>query len=154
MTTLLVIICIVAIFQPSWDRFTIAMTYAVLCVGHSLVGVELIGFWYYFSAAVFDLAIISLIYAYGSRVRLTDDLINISALSIVLNFYGWLTWYLYQPPLSYNLTMVALYFIAILSLLRKDCADGHQPYRWHNSIRLFIHKGVSVCYTTKKASRT
>lgn len=128
----------------------IAGTYAVLCGGHALACSEFVGFWYYFSAAVFDVAIISIIYAYGARARLTDDLINISVSSVALNLYGWLTWYLYQPPLSYNLTMTALYFIAILSLLRKECANGREPYKWHNSIRLFIDKGVDVCYSKQK----
>ncbi len=151
-TTLLIVICIFAIFQPNWDRFTVAMTYAAMCAGHAMSCYYFEGFWYYFSAGVFDLAIVSLIYAYGARIRLTDDLINISVASIALNFYGWLTWYLYQPPISYNLAMMALYFIAILSLLRKDCADGKQTRRWNSSVRLFIDKSVAYCCPKQKAA--
>lgn len=151
---LLVIICALAFFQLDFQRRTIAMIYAVLCAVHVMLCVELVGFWYYASAAVFDLAIVSLIYSYGARVRLTDDLINISVASVALNFYGWLTWFNYQPPLSYNLAMTALYFIAILSILRKDCANGNQPYKWGNSIRLCIGKGVDLCYPKQKEAGT
>ncbi len=151
---LLVVICILALLQPSWDRFTVAMLYASLCACHLVACTEFVGFWYYFSAGVFDLAVISVIYAYGAKIRLTDDFINISVASIALNFYGWLTWLNYQPPISYNLAMVALYFIAILSLLRKDCADERSSYKWSNRIRLFIDKGVAYCLPTQKEARS
>ncbi len=150
---LLVVICILAICQPTWDRFTVAMLYASMCACHWVACTEFVGFWYYFSAGVFDLAIISVIYAYGARIRLTDDFINICVASIALNFYGWLTWFNYQPPTSYNVAMVALYFIAILSLLRKDCANGKQVNKWHSSVRLFIYKSVAYCLPTQKESQ-
>jgi hypothetical protein len=152
----MVIIAITVIFQPSSDRSIIALIYALSCITHMVVDIhsELDGFWYFFFAGVFDLAAISLIYTFNARTRLTDDLINISTLSIVLNAYGFVTWYNHQPILSYQLTMMALYFIAILSLLRKECANGNQPHRWHNGVRVLIDKGFAVCHSKQKEART
>lgn len=136
-----VILCVLAVFQPTHDRRVIAIVYALVCASHGIVCDNFEGFWYFFTAGVFDLAIVSIVYAYGARTRLTDDLISISVASIALNAYGWLTWYNFQPIMSYQTAMAALYFIAILSLLRKERANDFGINKWTSGFRCLIDKG-------------
>lgn len=151
---LTVILCILAAFQPTHDRRVISLVYALVCASHGIVCDNFEGFWYFFTAGVFDLAIVSIIYAYGARTRLTDDLINICVASIALNAYGWLTWFNFQPILSYQTAMAALYFIAILSLLRKERANEFGISKWNSSVRFFIDKSCFHIKGTQKEARS
>lgn len=145
-----VILCILAVFQPTHDRRVIALVYALVCASHGIVCANFDGFWYFFTAGVFDLAIISIIYAYGAIARLTDDLINICVASIALNAYGWVTWHNYQPIFSYQTAMAALYFIAIFSLLRKGRANEYGVNKWHSGVRSFIDKSSAYIIGKQK----
>lgn len=148
------ILCVLALFQPTHDRRVIAFVYALACTAHGIFCVNFEGFWYFFSAGVFDLSIISIVYAYGARTRLTDDLINICVASIALNAYGWVAWYTFQSIFSYQIAMAALYFIAIFSLLRKERANEFGINKWASGVRFFVDKSLAYITGTQKEARS
>ena len=142
---MVVIICVLVFFQSNHDRGVAAAIFAVVCGSHSVLFYDLPGEYYYMSAAVADLAIISGIGAFAKPTRLADNLMDICLISIALNAVGFLTWWQGLPPEPYNLSYVALYLIAILALLREDCANGYQSSKRSSSIRLSIRSCVEYC---------
>lgn len=116
-------ILIAALFQPSRDRFNVAMLFAVFTEGHGLFMSNLDGMEYYVSAALFDLLVIAGLFLYPMKTRLIEELQRISIVSIMLNFFGWIAWMLYFPPTAYNVSFMMLYTWTIITLLRKE--RGH-----------------------------
>ena len=148
---LIAAIFIVALFQPDSERRFPALIFAFFIWLHcvSLSGLE--GFWYFFTAGLCDVAIISLIACWAKVSSLSDSLITISILSVVVNFYGWLLWMSYLPVYSYNYSITALYLIAIISLLRGDCANDYaRNYQRHRWLRLLGDKCRVFCLSLPK----
>ncbi len=141
---LLIAICVLVVLQPTEERMIVATIYAGLCVIHNIASVEFVGFTYYMTAGMFDLVILALLCSYGAAGRLTRNLISVCMVSIVLNFYGWLIWFLYQPPMTYNIASMALYLIAILILSEKECSHEYGLNQRHSSLLSFNYKGTAI----------
>jgi hypothetical protein len=148
-------ILIIALFQTNSDRRFPALVFALFVWLHcvSMSGLE--GFWYFFTAGLCDIVIIAIIACWARVSALADSLITISIISIVFNCYGWLLWVSYLPVSSYNYSITALYLIAILSLLRGDCAnDKPRNLQRYYGLRVFSHKCRDFCLSLPKKART
>lgn len=105
---------------------------------HSAFLAHLDGFLYYSSAALF--AYVTLLFSGRSIV-----VQMICLISIVLNMFGYIVWYLYIPPTIYNYNCFILYIIAsIIITIDKDSHAGFHRgsfnlYTSHNSWRIFHH---------------
>lgn len=113
------------------------------------------GFLYCFTAAMCDVLVIYLVTSYAKITKVSDVIIAISVVSIILNFDGWLL-YAYELPLeAYNYSIAALYLIAILSLLRGDCANDYSGnLKRHSGFRLFADKCRAFCRALSKETQT
>lgn len=153
--SLVVAILVIALFQKTAERRFPALVFAFFTWLHcvALSGGE--GLLYFFTAGLCDVAIISIIASWAKITRLSDALITISLVSIISNFYGWISWVNYLPVKSYNIFIMALYLIAILSLLWKDCAHDYtrinQRHRW---LRLLADKCGAFCFSLLQKART
>ena len=145
MTAIIVIMCVLAVCQTPLDRRLAAMFFSVSCGLHFLLFGTLEGFPYYFSAAVFDLVVILSIISYCRATKLSDGLIDLCLISIGLNCYGFVSWSLYISPVTYNVSFMALYLIAIFLILRKGVPTHESSTNQrHTRLRLLIDK-CRVC---------
>ena len=155
---LVIIIIILAFFQSSHDRGVVAVIYAGVCGVHSLLFyefdngyclIELPPKYYYLSAAVCDLAIITTIALVTSFLikptRLADNLMDICLISIALNAFGLVLMWKGLSLEPYSLSYGALYLIAIIALLREDCANGYKSSKRNSRIRLAVRGCVQYC---------
>ena len=145
-------------FQSNHDRGVVAGIYAAIVGVHSLLFFEFIkGYsiialpykYYYVSAAVCDIVIITAIALVSTYLvkptRLADNLMDICLISIPLNAVGPVVALKEMPPEPYNISYGALYLIAILALLREDCANGYKPSKRNSRIRLSVRGCVEYC---------
>ena len=155
---MVVFICVLVFFQSSTGRFVAAAIYAFVCGFHSLLFYEFPNGYcildippkfYYSSAALCDLVIIIAIAWATTTVvkptRLADNLMDICLISIVLNSIGLILMWQRLPLETYCLSYGALYLIAILALLREDCANGYQPSKRNSRIRVSVRGCVEYC---------
>ena len=149
---LLLVILFLAFLQPTKHRMLAATTYGGLCAIHNVFSITLEGGAYYISAGFFDLVILAVLCSYGAINKLTDDLISICIASLVINAYGWLIWFNYLPPVSYNIASMALYLIAILVLTQKETSHG-QFHQRHTIVRAIYNKGVAFCRSLQEEAR-
>lgn len=140
---LVIVLCLLALFQQVGRR-TSALIFSLSCLTHGYFMGDLGGLFYYLSAGFFDVVVIAIICAYLKPSRFNDCLIGLSVLSICFNFYGWVIWYLYLPPESYNIMFEALYLIAILVFLWRDCASDTSYDKRRDSLFLSVRK--SLCF--------
>ena len=140
---LITAVLVVSIFQKSEHlRFPglvlglVATTNYAICDMFSLEG-----FSYCFAASVCDALVICIVVFFAKVTKVSDIIIAVSCVSIMFNFSGWLL-YAYELPVEvYNYSIAALYLIAILSLMGKDCANDYSGNRKrYNGLRLFISK--------------
>jgi hypothetical protein len=115
---LIIIICIIAIATK--DRTSVL--YAFLLLSHNYLTTDFSGWYYYFTAALFDLFFIASTSLVSKPCCKYTHLLCLSFCSILLNFYGWVVWYNYLTPGTYINGFIALYFLAILILLRGQSA--------------------------------
>ncbi len=116
--------------------------YALMFVAASFMHAEFLGhldgFMYYGTAVLF--AYVTLLFSGRSIVVQVICLI-----SMVLNMFGYIVWYLYIPPTIYNYNCFMLYIIAsfIITMDRGARAGLYRgsfnPYTSHNSWRVFYH---------------
>lgn len=118
---LLALLVLAGFTQRNGYRLNIGVMFVGLVSTHYLLDdwVKLEGLWYYGSAALFDLAFIGATVSFSDS-KLLDSLCNISIVSMLLNFFGWLLWFNYYPPAHYDLAFLCLYTWAVVVLLRKD----------------------------------
>ena len=95
------------------------------------------GLFYYGGSALFDLATIVIISRNASRMALSLQKICIA--SIGLNFFGWIMWMLYMPPVMYDSLFIALYVCALFTLIKRNKTDVGEfaMDRWSTSLRLY-----------------
>ena len=87
-------------------------------------------------------------------MRLTDNLIDISIISLLINFYGLMIYEAGFLHDTYNLFYVALYLIAIFFLLRGERANEYSSNKWHSFIRSVLAKSMGLCDTLSKEERS
>ena len=125
-TLLIAVLIVVAALQPTDERLYTAFLFASLVSLHHIFAYNMEGIAYYGSAALLDMAVIF----FTARLRILSSVIrsiqNICLASIALNAFGWVSWMLYAPPHAYNAAFIALYSLAIITLLKKEKtnADG------------------------------
>jgi len=109
-----------AIIQPTRKRRMVAMVYAFANFAHGQFLSNLEGISYFGSAALVDLAIISITASLPYVPRLTIEIHKICLASISINAIGWVIWGLYLPVSGYNAAMVVLYAWAFIVLLKQE----------------------------------
>lgn len=117
---LIYILALVAVLQPDKERRTVAGVFCCFVLLHDIYMSQLDGFLYYGSAALFDLAIISVL----SKIHITHDLVlklqRLCIVSIIINIVGWICWYHYLPPGVYNSSFLFIYLYVLVILIQKD----------------------------------
>lgn len=137
---LLLLLCVVAVMSGR----TAAIAFALFSVIHDQLFWSLPGWGYYLSAGAFDVIALAAIAILARPSRLATSLICICILSLFLNFYGWVIWFGYLSPVSYNVSFLVLYSITILVILRGDAAKNERVC----SFRVFPsaqHKSINIC---------
>lgn len=136
-TTLFVGMCIVAFIQPNAPRFFAAVIFVSITLLHELFLSHYDGLLYYGSAALFDLAIIILTSGINPVPRMVLSLHRICIVSILVNLLGWVIWFFYLPPLTYDLAFVVLYAWALITLINRNGLDvgGYTLDSWATCFR-------------------
>lgn len=147
---LIIAICILATFQPTRERFLIAWLYALACSTHNYFLGDISGVFYYLSAGAFDFIVLAIICIYAKPKWFSNQIIGISTISLILNFYGWIIYELYLPPTSYNIAFNTLYLYAILILLWKDSAHDFGTNKRWAFLRLSHFKFNNACHPLHK----
>ena len=147
MDALFFIMLVVCLIQPSAQKVFAAITFAGITSLHDLGFSDYDGLLYFVSAGVCDLAIIILVSGIRPIPRVALVLIKISLVSIVANFFGWVAWVLYYPPLAYEVSFMLIYSFAVVTLLRKgsdeDDMGGFTMDCWRSCIRGYTSTWVS-----------
>ena len=85
---------------------------------------DLDGLMYYGSAALFDLLAIILIANLAIPSVLAKQVLYISVISIIFNYFGWVLWLTYMPPTLYNGSFIVLNLCTIICLIRRESGHG------------------------------
>lgn len=121
MTRLLIyILTLAAVFQPDKERRAVAGVFCCATLCHELFLSDIDGFLYYGSAALFDLAIISILSKMHIISGIALKLQRICVVSIIVNFFGWACWYNYFSPVVYNLSFILIYLWVLALLLQRN----------------------------------
>lgn len=128
---------VVAILQPNAPRLFASVTFVGIVLLHEALLSDLDGSQYYGSAALFSLLIIVLTSGIYPIPKMVISLHRLCIVSIFANMFGWAIWYLYYPPLAYDLAFVAIYAWALFILIKRDGADvgGYTLDRWASCFR-------------------
>ncbi len=117
---LIYILTLVAVFQSDKERRTVAGVFCCFVLLHDIYLSQLDGFLYYGSAALFDLAIISIL----SKMHIIHNMVlklqRICIVSIIVNIVGWMCWYQYLSPIMYDSSFLFIYLWTLAVLLQKD----------------------------------
>ena len=122
-TALLALIVIASVIQPNRQRLFAGLVYSGLLIVNELLLFNETGLTYYAGSALFDLAAIIIISHAAKVSSMAVNLQKICLSSIILNFFGWVMWMLYMPPVMYNSLFVALYVCALLTLITRNKSD-------------------------------
>tara|TARA_R110000765_G_scaffold154371_2_gene257395 strand:- start:165 stop:665 length:501 start_codon:yes stop_codon:yes gene_type:complete len=137
------------LFQTNSPRLYAAFLFSAVLYAHELIMYDADGILYYGSAASLDLLAVILMGMVSPLPRMVLRLQMISFLFIIVNFIGWIMWYLYQPPLVYNILCAILFSLAFITLLLRDKKDvgGFTMAGWRSCICL---NGASLLFYTVK----
>ena len=123
MTILLALIFIASETQPSRQRLFPGLVFAGFAVLSDSLLASAEGYLYHMPSSIAALSIIILISFIQPITKLAVNLQKICLASIVLNFFGWVMWMLYMPPVMYNSLFIALYVCALLTLITRNKSD-------------------------------
>lgn len=137
------ILLIITLVQPNAARRVVAGIFCCITLSHDIYLSHLDGFLYYGSAAFFDLVIILLLAALYAPCDMILKLQKVCLVSILVNLIGWVCWYLYLPPVVYNVAFLLIY-LHVLVILSHDLGDttvgsrysgicGYTPTGYHSS---------------------
>lgn len=116
---LIILIFLAATLQSDNGRRVAAFMFAVVALTHSMCMSDLDGFAYYGSAAMFDLALITILSKMNPITDIVIKLQRISLVSIGVNMLGWVMWYLYLSPVIYNVSFIFIYLWVTAVLLQR-----------------------------------
>lgn len=116
---LMAVLILLAHFQRDAPRTYAAACFSAAPVIHWILFWETTGFRYYFSAAVFNLAVVALLNCIHPLCITIVRLQRIAFSMLLTNGFGAGLWYHYFEPTVYNWAFVALYGAACVELLRK-----------------------------------
>ena len=127
---LIIALCFMAMFQPTKQRFLVALAFSLSCAVHSIVSENLSDVLYYLSAGIADVVIVFVICLFARPDRFTDQMIIVCVFSLLLNLYGLIIYENYFSATSYNAAFYALYVAAMSVFLKKDKGNGNKRARW------------------------
>jgi hypothetical protein len=124
---IIVILCILSVFQPTRQRLVCAMVFAFSCAIHSLASEA----WlpktsdsacmaYYWTAMIIDSVILLGITIFARATRFIDFLFVVVLCCTALNFYGLIIYDGGDKPDSYNTAFSILYIITACIFMGKD----------------------------------
>lgn len=134
---LLIFIGAFALLQPNAPRLFAALIFAGLTLAHDFFSSNLDGLMYYGSAALIDLFIIILTSGISPVPKMVITLHKICMVSIVANFFGWVIWTLYYPPIAYDLAFMAIYAWTLITFITRGKIDvgGFTLDSWYSCLR-------------------
>lgn len=144
-SVLIVVLCVLAI----WSGRTAALAFALLTVLHDQFFSCIVGWGYYLSAGAVDLAALAVMATLARPSRLTTGFVRVCQTSVFLNFYGWGLWLSGYPPVTYDISFVGLYSVAIYVILRGDAVKNERcdNFRIFSDIRC---KGIMAWRSISK----
>lgn len=119
MTTLLWLIVIATLTQPTKARLMGAAVASVLTIGHDYHLSDTTGALYYGSAAVTDMVIVFLLSVLRPVSRMAITLQRIHIAAICCNFVGWLLWWFRASPEPYNAAFIFIYLWMLVTLIMR-----------------------------------
>lgn len=123
MATLVALIALASAMQPNSQRLFVGLVYSGLLVVNDLLLFNEAGLLYYYGSAVFDVATIIIISRVAKVSSMALTIQKICLASIAVNFFGWVMWMLYMPPVMYNSLFAVLYVCALLTLITRNKSD-------------------------------
>jgi hypothetical protein len=120
-------IFLISLLQPRLARVMPALTYGFMTLLHECLISDVNSFYYYTSAAIFDLITISLMSISRPIVSLTLKLSVMCVISVIANFYGWTLYYFYLNPISYDLAFIIIYAVVIYLMLSRESNVDRRP---------------------------
>ena len=151
---LVIILCGLVFIQPTWQRARIAGLYSGLCLFFMVIEPELGDMHYYVLPAYFDLLVIIYIFKRANQTRFTDMMITVSALSLLVNFFGWVLYDRGMEPDSFIQVFHVVYFLAIYTFLGKDKADESNADNWMGILPLPNTPGTNIFRPLYKKATT
>lgn len=127
---LMLLLCILALCQPTKQRFLIAITFSLSCVVHLIVSESFPDVLYYLSAGAFDLVMIFIMCLFSKPTRFTDWMILICITSLFLNLYGLVIYGNHYSSASYEAAFLVLYAVSIGVFVKKDKGNGDKSFDW------------------------
>lgn len=118
---LILFLAVLSFTRKGEDRYSI-LVFAALCGLFQFASDNLGESWgyaYYLGAAITDLLIIL---AISNTTRPTPTIINLQKIAlwfIYTNFFGWIIYELYYPPMVYDALCLALFISVIICAIKK-----------------------------------
>lgn len=147
---LIMALFISALYQPSRDRLMVGVMLITMTFTHYYFLNEATGFLYYFSASLANLLIIFMILL-SSCSQMAKRLSIVLLASISVNFYGWVIYELYYPPITYNNLYIVLYIWAIIVLVSKEKLYDRANHDSESSI--IPSHGCGWCFWASEGNR-
>lgn len=122
-TILIASLCLVTLTQPNAPRLFAALVFVGVTLSHEVFLSNYDGLSYYGGAALFDLAIIIATSGIRPLPQMVLSLHKICLVSILANFMGWVIWFLYFPPIIYDISFVVIYTWALITLIKRSGLD-------------------------------
>lgn len=122
-SALMAVYFLTAFSQLSRKRFTFVFLSGLLFVSHDIISDHLSDPVYYFSAAIVDASCIVIAFLLSPIDKAIRRLQVCCFYSILINTYGFIIWYLYFQPATYNyLCTINYLFMISISLTYEDRA--------------------------------
>lgn len=152
-TILICLIIATAFFQPNAPRLYAALVFVGVTALHEVFFSNYEGMQYYGSAALFDLAIIIIASGINPVPKMVLSLQKICIVSIVANLAGWIMWFLYYPPIIYDLAFVAIYAWTLIILIKRTGANvgGYTMDSWATCFR--FNRSAWYLYLNRNAGQ-
>jgi hypothetical protein len=143
---------IAAFVQPNAPRFYACVIFISCNFFHSFFLSHYDGMLYYGSTAFINLVVILITSRINPLPKMVIMLHKICITSIVINFFGWVIWFLYYPPIIYNVTFVAIYAWTLITFINRsgDYVGGYTMDSWVACFR--GHSNPSHSYFYKHGS--
>lgn len=101
-------------YRPNW--FTALFAGVALVFQMTLADVD--GWAYFPLAALCDFTVAAIAYRFGMSRKATDVML-VSLVSLALNLFGWVMWYLYLPSTAYEVAFQIFYPVVAMLFARK-----------------------------------
>lgn len=120
-----------------------SMIFAGVMMIHWLASGSLSGFTYTASATFADLVVIVLLSFLPTKSSLLIRLQKICLAFMVLNLYGFISWYTYQPVIIYNILCGLLYLYALIVISRAGYVSRrYRSNHFHSVSNRIDHQSV------------